>query len=101
NLPRRFCSTTRQLVEIIHYHYLGSDSTPGCSDASSESDHVERSLARAHESLRLFTAHPVRHHHRLSAHILESVLLHLGDYPVDRLFDTCSSSQASAAFVRK
>ena len=49
----------------------------------------------------LATAHPVRNHHRLRVHVLQTVLLHLRDDPVDRALETRRADRTIAVRVHQ
>ena len=64
-----------------------------------EPDHVELPGARRHERRALLAAHPVGHHHRFPMHVGQLVLLHPGQHPVDRPFETGRTAEPAPVRV--
>lgn len=69
------------------------DSAARCSNAPSKPDHVQLLRTRPDEHHRFLPSHPVRNHHRFSAHILEAIALHLGENPVECRLERLRSAQ--------
>jgi len=59
----------------------------------------KRAAMRREEDRGLAAAHPVRHHHRLAVHVVETVLLHLREDPVDGALETLRADGAIAERV--
>ena len=101
NLSLRFRGARGEFVEASHDHHWCGDSALGRGNGTAEPEHGEVRHARLHERGRLLAAHPVRHHRRLGVHVVEPVLLHFGDQPVDAAFERGRSRQAIARVVGK
>ena len=68
-------------------------------DAVAEAEHHQRMPARRDDFEALGAAHPVRHLHRLGAHVLEAVLLISLDRPLDRGLEVGRAAEAMAEGV--
>src|SRR5687768_6938093 len=55
--------------------------------------------ARRHQLNTLLSAHPARHHHRLATHVVQPVLAHPGDDPVNRRFELRSAAESRAELI--
>ena len=72
-----------EVLERGDHQHLRGDPVLGRADAAAQAQHRELGRARLHQLRRLGAPHPVRHHHRLAAHVLEAVGLHEVEDPVD------------------
>ena len=63
----------------------------------SPSPSIDHRMASRLDNLRaLAAAHPLRHHHPLGVHVLEAVLVHLGDRPLDGAIERRRAAQPVA-----
>ena len=88
-----------QIREVVHHQNIGRDPARWGADAAAEAEHVERAAMRREQHRGFAAAHPVRHHHRLAVHVVEAVLLHLREDPVDRALETLRADGAIAEGV--
>src|SRR4030095_16029202 len=83
-----------ELLEAPHGENISLDACGRRTDAVAKTQHHERPcLWREYFSAFLAT-HPVRNFDRLGVNVLEAVLLHLSDRPLDRLLQRTGAAQS-------
>ena len=82
-----------ELLEAANDQQLSLDALRRRADAAAETEQDESALTWRDDLEALLAAHPVRHFHRFLADVLQAVLLHLLDGPVDRIFERARSAQ--------
>ncbi len=73
-----------ELVERPHDQHLGFDTFGWRADAVAEAEHDEARSEGCRDFDAFLAANPVRNFHRFGPDVVEPILLHLGDRPLDR-----------------
>jgi hypothetical protein len=72
-----------QLVEGMDHEHFSLDAVARRADAVPKPEHDHRVASRLDNLRALAAAHPLGHHHALGVHVLEAVLVHLRDRPLN------------------
>ena len=88
-----------QVIEARDDEHVRGDSPARRAHAAPESEHRQVGGPRLHERRRFPPAHPVRHHRRLSAHLIEPIPLHFGEHPVDAPLEGRRAGEATAGVI--
>ena len=99
NLPGRFGGALLQFGEIGHHQHLGGDSFGRRANAVAQSEHRQRGPARLQHLGRFRPAHPMRHHGLLGMDIVQAVLFHFLENPIQRRFQIGRAALARAESV--
>ena len=83
----------------MHDEHFRRDAFGPGADAAAESEHVQRCFARSDEYRGFGAANPVRNHYRFATHIRKTILLHLGEHPVDGLLERSRATEPVAETV--
>ena len=101
DLALRVGGALLQLIEARHHENRSGDAILRRADAASEPEHPKRCDARLNHLDRFRSADPARDHHRLAADLLEPILCHLGENPVDRRLEARRATQPVAERVHQ
>ena len=88
-----------ELFEAAHDEHFRFDPVGRRSDTVTKAQHYERSLPRRSDFRALPSAHPVRHRDWFGVDILEAVLLHLRDRPLNGVFQSFGPAEAVAECI--
>ena len=91
--PRASAARCVELVEARDDEHLRLDAPGRRADAVAEAEHRDRRGVGRGDLQAFLAPDPARHHHGLGADVLEAVLLHLADRPLDRVFERPRTAQ--------